>query len=187
MSKVKGKKKKKILILSANPKNTARLRLDEEVREIEEGLRRSKYRDQFEIKSKWAVTFRDIRRAMLDHEPDIVHFCGHGKKGGLMIEDESGNAILINTDMLAGFFKLFADKVECILLNACYSELQAKAIRQHIDSVYGLDRAIKRKTAIEFAVAFYDALGAGKTFDVAYKFAVNAIHMHNVPVEKNMV
>jgi hypothetical protein len=48
----KGKvKMKKILILSANPKDTARLRLDEEVHEIEEGLRRSKCRDQFEIQS----------------------------------------------------------------------------------------------------------------------------------------
>ncbi len=40
---------KKILILSANPQDTARLRLDKEVREIEEGLKRSKERDQFVI------------------------------------------------------------------------------------------------------------------------------------------
>ena len=105
----------KILILSANPINTARLRLDQEVREIEKGIRRSKYRDQFEIKSKWAVTFRSIRRAMLDEEPDIVHFCGHGKKDGLMVEDENGYAILVNTHMLAEFFQLFANKVKCIL------------------------------------------------------------------------
>ena len=38
---------KRILILSANPKNTNRLRLDEEVREIDEGLQRSKNREQF--------------------------------------------------------------------------------------------------------------------------------------------
>ena len=187
MTEAKGKKKKKILILATNPINTARLRLDKEVREIEEGLRRSKYRDRFEIKSKWAITFRDMRRAMLDYKPDIVHFCGHGEKAGLMIEDENGNAILINTDMLAGFFELFAGQVKCVLLNACYSELQAKAIRQYIDSVYGLAGAIEHESAIEFAVAFYDALGAGKTFEVAYEFAVNAIHMQNVPVGKSKV
>lgn len=36
----------KILILAANPKTTLTLRLDEEMREIDEGLRRSKNRDQ---------------------------------------------------------------------------------------------------------------------------------------------
>ncbi|WP_417908519.1 hypothetical protein [Candidatus Electronema sp. PJ] len=37
---------KTILILSANPKDTARLRLDEEVREIENGLRLSRNRQK---------------------------------------------------------------------------------------------------------------------------------------------
>jgi hypothetical protein len=71
---------KKILILTANPKNTDKLRLDEEVREIEEGLQRSRRRDQFEIISRWAVRPDDLRRALLDHEPQIVHFSGIGSK-----------------------------------------------------------------------------------------------------------
>ena len=37
----------KILILLANPIETTQLRLDEEVREIEDGLRRAKRREQF--------------------------------------------------------------------------------------------------------------------------------------------
>jgi len=40
---------KKILILSANPKNSTPLRLDQEVREIDEGLTRAKQRDRFEL------------------------------------------------------------------------------------------------------------------------------------------
>ena len=38
---------KKILILSGNPINTDRLRLDEEVREVQLALERSKRREQF--------------------------------------------------------------------------------------------------------------------------------------------
>ncbi len=72
----------KILILSANPKDTSRLRLDEEVREIEEGLLRSKHRDRFQIQARLAVRMIDIRRALLDYEPKIVHFSGHGIKKG---------------------------------------------------------------------------------------------------------
>jgi hypothetical protein len=57
---------KRILVLTANPQGTSRLRLDEEVREIQSGLQRSKNRDQFELIAKWAVRPRDIQRAMLD-------------------------------------------------------------------------------------------------------------------------
>ncbi len=38
---------KTILLLAANPKGTTPLRLDEEVREIDAGLKRAKYREQF--------------------------------------------------------------------------------------------------------------------------------------------
>ncbi|MBP5977481.1 hypothetical protein HW132_33415 [Brasilonema sp. CT11] len=69
---------KKILILSANPKNTNQLRLDEEVREIQSALERSRSREEFQLITKWAVRINDLRRALLDEEPQIVHFSGHG-------------------------------------------------------------------------------------------------------------
>lgn len=68
---------KKILILAANPKNTSWLRLDEEVREIDEGLRRANKRELFELEQKLAVRSRDFYRAILDTQPQIVHFCVH--------------------------------------------------------------------------------------------------------------
>ncbi|OUL37584.1 hypothetical protein BV372_01060 [Nostoc sp. T09] len=40
---------RKILLLSANPKGSSQLRLGEEMREIKEGLKRSKNRDQYFI------------------------------------------------------------------------------------------------------------------------------------------
>jgi hypothetical protein len=69
---------KRILVLAANPKNTPPLRLGEEVRDIEEALQRSKHRDEFEFRSKWAVQPRAVRRAILDYKPHIIHFSGHG-------------------------------------------------------------------------------------------------------------
>ena len=70
---------RKILFLAANPQGTGRLRLDQEVRDIEEGLRRSQKREQFVLTSQWAVRPRDVQRAMLDLNPQIVHFSGHGE------------------------------------------------------------------------------------------------------------
>jgi len=181
-------KPKKILILTANPKTTSRLRLDEEVREIEYGLQRAQSRKEFELKAQWAIRPQDVSQAMLDYQPDIVHFGGHGEEAAIVFENDVGTLHLVSADALAGLFQLFADTVECVVLNACYSQSQAEAIAQHIKYVIGINAAIGDSAAIEFAVAFYDALGAGESVEFAYKLACNAIQMagiaeqHLIPV-----
>ncbi len=130
---------KKILVLSANPKGTHPLRLAEEIREIKEGLQLARKRDRFVIESAEAVRHRDIHRAILN----FVHFSGHGAgEAGLVFEDNTGQQKLVDAAALAGLFELFVDQVECVLLNACYSEIQAKAIAQHIDYVIGIPRSL---------------------------------------------
>ncbi|MFG6097371.1 AAA-like domain-containing protein [Leptothoe sp. ISB3NOV94-8A] len=173
---------KKILILTSNPKQTEKLRLDEEVREIQEGLQRSRSRDQFEIISKWAVRPDDLRRALLDHEPQIVHFSGHGVGAdGLVLENNAGQAKRVTAQSLGRLFSLFKDKVECVLLNACYSEMQAKAIHKHIDCVIGMSQAIGDRAAIEFAVGFYDGLGADRSYAEAFEFGLTGIDLEGIP------
>lgn len=169
---------RRILILSANPKGTARLRLDKEVSEIDEGLRRAKLRDRFVIESRWAVRFRDIRRALLDHEPHIVHFSGHGSDDGLFVEDEMGLSVHLSSNALSSLFKLFSNEVECVILNACHSASQADAISKHVKHVIGMNKEIMDKASIEFSVGFYDALGAGKSVEEAFEFGRNAIEMN---------
>ena len=172
---------RKILVLAANPKGTDKLRLDEEVRDIKEGLRQSKERDRFTIDAEWAIRPRDIRRTILNAKPQIVHFSGHGEEdGGLAFENDIGQVQLLQPAALAGLFKLFSEYIECVILNACYSEIQADAIAQHIDFVIGMNKEIGDQAAIEFAVGFYDALGAGYSVETAYEFGRNAIHMVNV-------
>ncbi|NMG06433.1 CHAT domain-containing protein [Brasilonema sp. UFV-L1] len=172
----------KILILTANPTNTSRLRLDEEVREIDEGLRRANKREKFKLEQRWAVRPRDIQRAMLDTNPQIAHFSGHGTGDeGLVFEDETGQIKLVNGLALAELFSLFAEQLECVVLNGCYSEVQANAIAQHIPYVIGMNKAIGDKAAIEFAVGFYNALGAGKSVEFAYKFGCAAVRLAGIP------
>lgn len=174
-----------ILFLSANPTETMRLNLDKEFREIDEGLYRVKNRDNFSLQQKWAVRTKDIRRAMLEFRPSIVHFSGHGMGAeGIAFEDEAGKARLVGAEALAGFFALFADSVECVLLNACFSESQAQAIAQHINYVIGMKTEIDDSVAIEFAVAFYDALGSEESIEFAYKLACNTIQWANVPKQQ---
>jgi TIR domain/CHAT domain len=192
----------KILFLAANPKNSTRLRLDEELREIDEGLRRSQQRDKFVLEQRWAVRPKDLQRAILESNPQIVHFSGHGLSSwsgtplegrrdintspeteagfeGLAFEDDMGQTKLVETKAIADLFGLFPE-VKCVVLNACYSDVQAKAISQHIPNVIGMNRAIGDKAAQVFAVGFYDALGAGRDIEFSFKLACNRIALEGI-------
>jgi hypothetical protein len=184
----------KILVLTANPKipNYGPLRLDAEVRQIEEALRRSQHRNRFQLETQLATRTKDLRRALLDHQPQIVHFSGHGSgEQGLVLENNDGKLQLVSTQALTQLFGTSEiSEVECVLLNACYSEVQAIAIHQIVDCVIGMHQPIGDKAAILFAEGFYDALGAGIPYEEAYKVGCNAIALegipeHQIPVLKN--
>ena len=168
-----------VLILTANPSNMGAdpLRLDAEVRRIEEAFQRSQHRDRFQVTAKLAMQTIDLRRALLDHRPQIVHFSGHGTgEKGLVLENDAGKMQLVSTEALAGLFGIFEmGAIECVLLNACYSEIQAMAIHQYVDCVIGMNQPIGDKAAVRFAEGFYDALGAGSDYEEAFKIGCSAI------------
>lgn len=173
---------KKILILAANPTDTNRVRLDEEVRSIENAYRQANKREKIDIISKWAVRVDDLRRELLYYNPNIVHFCGHGRgDDGLVLLNESGQIQLVDSKSLAGLFQLFKDHVDCVVMNACYSERQARAIYQHINCVIGMNKNITDKAAIKFATGFYDALCNGRKYEDSFYFGRNAINLENIP------
>ncbi|MEH1844701.1 MAG: hypothetical protein V7L25_06770 [Nostoc sp.] len=81
----------KILFLSAEPTEASRLRLGEELRNIRERLQLAQFREKFLLESREAVRPSDISQALLDINPQIVHFAGHGKSTGeLCFEDILG-------------------------------------------------------------------------------------------------
>lgn len=63
------------------------------------------------------------------------------------------------------------------MLNACYSEVQANAIVEHINYAIGMNHEIRDDSAIAFATGFYQALGYGQPIEQSYKFGCNAIQL----------
>lgn len=177
-------KKKTILFLAANPKNTTHVDLQKEAKDIAEGLQRSKKGGHFQLEQQWAVTPREMQRAVLDYKPEIVHFSGHGAgERGLALEDDMGQIKLVNAKALAALFEAFQEYVECVILNACYSEVQAEAIARHIPYVIGMKQTVGDNAAREFAVGFYDTLAAGESIEFAYKLGCVSISMAGIPEE----
>jgi hypothetical protein len=171
----------RILILAANPSDTAKLHLPDEVRKVQEGLALSAGRDQFEVISEWAVRPKDLRRALLKYKPTIVHFSGHGiDDQGLVFENDAGQSKLVNAATLAKLFKL-CPTVQCVLLNACHSEKQATAIAQHIQYVIGMNKDIGDRAAIQFAEGFYEGIGDGRSIEEAFEFGLVSIDLEGLP------
>ena len=162
----------KILFLSANSSDTARLRLDAEVRAIDEALLSSKYRDKFDFAQHWAVRVSDLQSLFLRHDPNIVQFSGHGSiQGEICLEDDFGNTVVVPNSTLADLFHLYSSTIECVVLNSCYSENQAKSIAKHVRHVIGMPEPIRDDVAIKFSQSFYRALGFGKDIPLAFRSA----------------
>ena len=171
-----------ILFLAADPTDASRLRLGEELREIQEQLQLAKLRDQFILTQRMSVRPTDISQALLDIQPQIVHFSGHGMAtGALCFENRMGETHAIQPKALATLLEQFANQVRCVVLNACYSDKQAKAIARHIDYVIGTNQAIGDKAAIAFSIGFYQGLGAGRNIEEAYKLGCVQIQLQGIP------
>jgi len=175
--------KTSILFLAADPTDASRLRLGVEFREIQEKLKLAKLRGRFKLElPQLSVRPADFSQALLDVQPQIVHFSGHGtSEGALCFETERGQSHLVQPEALAAFFEQFAGQVKCVVLNACYSEIQARAIAKYIDYVIGMNQAIGDNAAIAFAIGFYQALGAGRSIEEAYKFGCVQIKLQDIP------
>jgi hypothetical protein len=170
-----------ILFLSSDPTDASRLRLSEELREIQEKLQLAKMRDQFNLHQRMSLRPTDISQALLDIQPQVVHFSGHGTLGGgLCVEDNMGNVQLVDTEALASLFQQFRNQITCVILNSCYSELQAKAIARYIPYVIGMNDVIDDRASIAFAVGFYQALGAGRKIEDAFEFGSIQIRLRGL-------
>jgi len=169
----------KILFLTADPSDESRLRLGQELRDIKARLREP---GKFQLEQRESVRVGDITDAIFNVEPQIVHFSGHGKSTGeLCFENEVGKVQPVKPDDLAAMFKLFAQSINCVVINACYSEIQAEAIAKYIPFVIGMNDAIGDKAAIAFAVGFYKALAANRSIEDAYEFGCVEIQLQGIP------
>jgi hypothetical protein len=162
----------KILFLGASPTDVHPLRLGEEVREIEAEIQAASMRDSFELESQWAVRPADLMKALLHFQPHIVHFSGHGSKNEeIILEDKDGGSSPVDKQTLIGLFKVLKDNIRIVVLNSCYSQPQAEALSEVIDYTVGTSQAVKDKSAVAFAAAFYRALAYGRSVHEAFELA----------------
>jgi hypothetical protein len=170
----------KILFLAAQPAKTSDSRLGAELREIEQKLQMSKHHSDFVLLSEWAIRADDLQIALLKHRPHIVHFAGHGNRGGILLEDNFRRIKLVKKAPLARMFELLSDNLQIVVFNSCYSRFQIGAFTKTVDFTIGMNKTISNQAARDFAAAFYSRLAWGRSVENAFDLAVNHLHVKDL-------
>ena len=87
---------------------------------------------------------------------------------------------MAQAEPLAKLFRLFNESLKCVVLNACYSDVQATAICNEITCVVGMKSTIGDESALKFAAAFYDAIFAQCSIGMAFDMGCNALDLSNL-------
>jgi hypothetical protein len=168
-----------VLFLAANPAELPRVRLDKEVRAIEDTFRAAKYRDLIRLQPRWAARPDDLLDVLNNDAPRVLHFSGHGSgERGLCFEADDGTSARVSAEHLDHVMRAAGASVRLVVLNACYSELQAQAIATHIPCVIGMSDAIGDKAAIAYAASLYRALASGRSVANAHQQGLISLALH---------
>ena len=172
----------RILFLSANPWTTSLIMVDEEAREIFERIQEGPYRGRFELFNHAATRPIDLQKLLLFFQPHIVHFSGHGnKKEKLILGGTPGRGKTVDRQGLVELLALYNTHLRLVLLNACFTKIQARLISEVIDYAIGTGKGIGDKAGVAFAGAFYRALSFGKSVRDAFDSAKAELALTKMP------
>jgi hypothetical protein len=179
----------RLLFLAAAPTTSTRERLAQEAREITQRLRASRHGDQIRIFLEWAAHPADLQQVLLRTRPHIVHFLGHrghGAEDVILLEDERGQPARLDEQALGDLFKFLGSEIQLVVLNACYSTSQAKALVRSVDAVVGVPARIDDVSALTFMGAFYQAIGFSLSVSRAFDLACNSLALEELPSWSDM-
>lgn len=174
----------KTLFFAADAASGRRLMIEEEIRTITKKIRAAEYSDSIELIPALAVRPDDLLQTLNEHKPQIVHFSTHGEATGeLLLLDRFGYPKRVSPNAIQALFKTLGENIWIVLLNACYSKLQARAIIKVIDCAIGIGNPIPNKAAIAFAASFYRAVGFGRSVKEAFEQGRTALLLEGIAEE----
>lgn len=180
--------KLRVLYLTANPEATEEtvttpdgteqrfgtwLRVDQEVRQVRQALRGSKYRDLVQVDHAPAATVNDLLDGLNDYRPHIVHFSGHAGADGVLMENDAGDedGADVTFELLARILGATDEPPRLLVINACESLAGADDLLQTVPALIGMSDTIDDTSAIVFASAFYSAVASAQSLASALEQA----------------
>lgn len=173
-------KQANILFLSANPQDTGRLALDQEVRAIQQNLRSTEYRNALHFESRWAIQRTDLLQAINETKPTILHFSGHSNEESLALTDEHGDTDLLTIEGVEALINVAANTARLVVFNSCFSETHAQEAVKYVDFAIGMSDSILDSAACIFAGQLYSSLGFGLSVTESFQQARAQLILNNM-------
>lgn len=141
------------------------LRVDQEVRQVKQQIRGSKFRDLITIEHMPAASQSDLINGLNDHRPHVVHFSGHASSYGLDMENEAGSqdGAEVGFAALARTLGATDTPPSLVVLNACESLEGADDLLTTVPTVIGMSDTIGDAAAVVFAAHFYAAIASAQS------------------------
>jgi hypothetical protein len=164
----------KLLVAIAAPEDQASLDTEGEERRIREALEGLETRivDWRVVRS---ATAGELHTAILEHEPNILHYSGHGTKGALLMEDASKRTHVLASEQIRPL--LSRPFLKLIVLNACDTgayaiggELMGVAadlMREEIPAIVAMQFPVPEAAGLEFTRRFYACIALGLSLEQA--------------------
>jgi len=182
-SALKKRKHVDVLYLMANPIRRRSLRVDAEVRNVSEEIRRSAFRDNITLHQSPAANLDSVLRGLNDYRPRIVHFSGHGDSGGLAVDDGGMKRVkhkFLTFDILGQAFQATDSPPDVVVLSACESAGARKALLGPTKAIIVMQDTISDIAAVAFATKLYGAIASGQSLQAAFdqgRVAIAAISL----------
>ncbi|MEV4508477.1 CHAT domain-containing protein [Dactylosporangium sp. NPDC049525] len=168
-----------VLVMSAGTDQQAPLRVDEERREISHAVRLAGAGERIDVRTADALRLDDLSDVLPHHRPVIAHFSGHGVAGaGIVVTDDLRQPQSVPPEALSELFRLERGRLQCVVLNACFTEDQAWAIAEHVPFVIGMRGRVLDDTAIRFAAGFYRGIAYARSVRDAFDLGCNRLRLH---------
>jgi hypothetical protein len=177
-SDLKRRRRLDVLYSTANPDAARPLRIDAEMRQVQEAVRGSRLRDNISLHYRPAANLKSIMDGLNDLAPGIVHFSGHGYSGGIAVDHakvKRPSGKIVTFDLLAKAVAAVDTPPQVIVLNSCHSAGAKKAFLPPARAVIAMGDSISDLAATAFAAQFYAAVAAGQSLKAAFAQGVVAI------------
>ncbi|MBB3236947.1 hypothetical protein FHS20_003844 [Phyllobacterium endophyticum] len=158
----------RVLYLTTNPEmlSGGALRTDAEVRNVQNELRGTRYRDSVVVRHLPAATFEDMLNGMNDIRPHVVHFSGHGGGSGILFDNGSvalPAGVGIDYSQLTRFLSATDEPPRLLVLNACDTLDGADELLSAVPVVVAMSDKITDTAAVVFATKFYSAIASAQS------------------------
>lgn len=182
-SDLRKRKKLTVLLVTANPDADAPLRVDAEVRRVQEAIRGSKFAENVRVEYRPAADLKSILDGLNDLRPQVVHFSGHGNSAGLLTDTgkmQADPSDELSYDLLGKALDATDCVPDVVVLNSCHSSSAKRGVLRRVKFLVSMKVPISDIAAAAFAPQFYAALASGQSVQSAFKQGAVAVEAASI-------